>query len=188
MASLQEEHLNRLRYEAATGGKRPAQPSIPGHVEVEEKPKKRSRMTVRKARAAPPTRRTSVSTSGPLCESLWRLKLGRRKVERGRGRPKLNPPARKSSTSTADIIPENLHRDPQQGDTGSTTSTGFLMLEPPQTQMPESTSVSEVHELDRDDLAITPMTLTEEEMVAPYMRANEMKIFEGVQYIYRETG
>ncbi|KAL3630072.1 hypothetical protein CASFOL_023056 [Castilleja foliolosa] len=34
-------------------------------------------------------------------------------------------------------------RDPQQGDTGSTTSTGFLMLEPPPTQMPESTSVPE---------------------------------------------
>ncbi|KAL3651927.1 hypothetical protein CASFOL_004929 [Castilleja foliolosa] len=44
-----------------------------------------------------------------------------------------------------------------------------------------------VHELDRDDLAITPMTLTEEEMVAPYMRAIEMKISEGVQYIHRET-
>ncbi|KAL3637885.1 hypothetical protein CASFOL_018333 [Castilleja foliolosa] len=44
-----------------------------------------------------------------------------------------------------------------------------------------------VHELDRDDLAITPMTLTEEEMVAPYMVAIEMKISEGVQYIHRET-
>ncbi|KAL3637447.1 hypothetical protein CASFOL_018615 [Castilleja foliolosa] len=31
------------------------------------------------------------------------------------------------------------------------------------------------------------MTLTEEEMVAPYMRAIEMKIYEGVQYIHRET-
>ncbi|KAL3630071.1 hypothetical protein CASFOL_023055 [Castilleja foliolosa] len=31
------------------------------------------------------------------------------------------------------------------------------------------------------------MTLTEEEMMAPYMRAIEMKISEGVQYIHRET-
>ncbi|KAL3637587.1 hypothetical protein CASFOL_018755 [Castilleja foliolosa] len=41
------------------------------------------------------------------------------------------------------LVGKNLHRDPQQGDTGSTTSTGFLMLEPPPTQMPESTSVPE---------------------------------------------
>ncbi|KAL3638370.1 hypothetical protein CASFOL_017741 [Castilleja foliolosa] len=42
-----------------------------------------------------------------------------------------------------------------------------------------------VQELDRDDLVITPMTLTEEEMVAPYMREIEMKISEGVQYVHR---
>ncbi|KAL3644324.1 hypothetical protein CASFOL_012256 [Castilleja foliolosa] len=140
MASLQEEHLNRLRYEATTGGKRPAQPSIPAHVEVEEQPKKRGRMTIRKARAAPPTRRTSVSTSGPLCEEPVKVEAGKKKGRKGARKAQANPPARQTSTSTAAM---SLLRDPQQGDTGSTTSTGFLMLEPPQTQMPESTSVPE---------------------------------------------
>ncbi|KAL3639244.1 hypothetical protein CASFOL_017151 [Castilleja foliolosa] len=131
MSSLQEEHLNRLRYEAATGGKRPAQPSIPAHVEVEEQPKKRGRPTVRKARAAPPTRRTSVSTSGPLCEELVEVEAGKKKRRKGARKAQANPPARQTSTSTADAIPD------------STTSTSFLMLEPPPTQMPESTSVPE---------------------------------------------
>ncbi|KAL3625922.1 hypothetical protein CASFOL_030451 [Castilleja foliolosa] len=106
MASLQEEHLNRLRYEAATGGKRPAQPSIPAHVEVEEQPKKRGRMTVRKARAAPPTRRTSVSTSGPLCEEPVEVEVGKKKGRKGARKAQANPPARQTSTSTADAIPE----------------------------------------------------------------------------------
>ncbi|KAL3646769.1 hypothetical protein CASFOL_009313 [Castilleja foliolosa] len=131
MTSLQEEHLNRLRYEAATGGKRPAQPSIPAHLEVEDQPKKRGRPTVRKARAAPPTRRTSVSTSGPLCEEPVEVEAGKKKRRKGARKAQANPPARQTSTSTADAIPE------------STTSTGFLMLEPPPTQMPESTSVPE---------------------------------------------
>ncbi|KAL3644274.1 hypothetical protein CASFOL_012206 [Castilleja foliolosa] len=128
MTSLQEEHLHRLRYEAA---KRPAQPSIPAHVEVEEQPKKRGRPTVTKARAAPPTRRTSVSTSGPLCEEPVKVEAGKKKRRKGARKAQANPPARQTSTSTADAIPE------------STTSTGFLMLEPPPTQMPESTSVPE---------------------------------------------
>ncbi|KAL3639431.1 hypothetical protein CASFOL_017338 [Castilleja foliolosa] len=128
MTSLQEEHLNWLRYEA---GKRPAQPSIPAHVEVEEQPKKRGRPTVRKARAAPPTRRTSVSTSGPLCEEPVEVEAGKKKRRKGARKAQANPPARQTSTSTADAIPE------------STTSTGFLMLEPPPTLMPESTSVPE---------------------------------------------
>ncbi|KAL3621997.1 hypothetical protein CASFOL_034193 [Castilleja foliolosa] len=127
MTSLQEEHLNRLRYEAVTGGKRTAQPSIPAHVEVEEQPKKRGRPTVRKARAAPPTRRTSVSTSGPLCEEPVEVEAGKKKRRKGARKAQANPPARQTSTSTADAIPD----------------TDFLMLEPPQTQMPESTSVPE---------------------------------------------
>ncbi|KAL3633986.1 hypothetical protein CASFOL_021040 [Castilleja foliolosa] len=131
MTSLQEEHFNRLRYEAATRGKRPAQPSIPAHVEVEEQPKKRGRPTVRKARAAPPTRRTSVSTSGPLCEEPVEVEGGKKKRRKGARKAQANPPARQNSTSTADAIPE------------STTSTGLLMLEAPPTQMPESTSVPE---------------------------------------------
>ncbi|KAL3639217.1 hypothetical protein CASFOL_017124 [Castilleja foliolosa] len=136
MTSLQEEHLNQLRYEAATGRKRPAQPSIPAHVEVEEQPKKRGRPTVRKDRATPPTRRTSVSTSGPLCEEPVEVEAGKKKGRKGARKAQANPPARQTSTSTADAIPE-------QGDTGSTTSIGLLMLKPPPTQMPESTSVPE---------------------------------------------
>ncbi|KAL3614209.1 hypothetical protein CASFOL_042283 [Castilleja foliolosa] len=44
-----------------------------------------------------------------------------------------------------------------------------------------------IDELDRDDLMITTMEVTEEEMAAPYMRAIEIQISEGVQYIHRET-
>ncbi|KAL3638084.1 hypothetical protein CASFOL_018097 [Castilleja foliolosa] len=127
MTSLQEEHLNRLRYEAATGGKRPAQPSIPAHVEVEEQPKKRGRPTVRKARAAPPTRRTSVSTSGPLCEEPVEVEAGKKKRRKGGGRPKQTLRLGKPPLQPPMPFP----------------STGFLMLEPPPTQMPESTSVPE---------------------------------------------
>ncbi|KAL3646753.1 hypothetical protein CASFOL_009297 [Castilleja foliolosa] len=121
MASLQEEHFNRVRYEAAAGRKRPAQPSIPAHVEAEKQPKKRGR-----PRAAPPTRRTSVSTSGPVD-----VEAGKKKRRKGARKAQANSPSRQTSTSTADAIPE------------STTSTGLWMLEPPPTQMPESTSVPE---------------------------------------------
>ncbi|KAL3617990.1 hypothetical protein CASFOL_038311 [Castilleja foliolosa] len=126
MSSLQEEHANRLRYEAA---KRLAQPSIPAHMEVEEQPKKRGRPT--KARAAPPTSRTSVSTSGPSCEEPVEVEAGKKKRRKGARKAQANPPARQTSPSTADVIPE------------STTSTGLLMLEAPPTQVPESTSVPE---------------------------------------------
>ncbi|KAL3625064.1 hypothetical protein CASFOL_031732 [Castilleja foliolosa] len=59
------------------------------------------------------------------------VEAGKKKRRKGPRKAQANPPARQTSTSTADAIPE------------STTSTGFLMLEPPPTQMPESTSVPE---------------------------------------------
>ncbi|KAL3630042.1 hypothetical protein CASFOL_023026 [Castilleja foliolosa] len=133
MTSLQEEHLNRLRYEAATRGKRPAQPSIPAHVEVEEQPKKRGRPTVRKARAAPPTRRTSVSTSGPLCEEPVEVEVGKKKRRKGARKAQANPPARQTSTSTADAIPEMPE----------STSVPEMPESTSVPEMPESTSVPE---------------------------------------------
>ncbi|KAL3636857.1 hypothetical protein CASFOL_019156 [Castilleja foliolosa] len=119
MTSLQEEHLNQLRYEAL--GKRPAQPSIPGNVDFEEQPKKRGR-----PKAAPPSKRSSVSKFGPV-----EVEGGNKKRRQGARKAQANPPAMQTEASTADAIPE------------STTSTGLLMLEPPPTQMPESTSVPE---------------------------------------------
>ncbi|KAL3622986.1 hypothetical protein CASFOL_031802 [Castilleja foliolosa] len=119
MTSLQEEYLNRKRYEALQ--KRPAQPSIPGNVDFEEQPKKRGR-----PKAAPPSKRSSVSKSGPV-----EVEGGNKKRRQGARKAQANPLAMQTEASTADAIPE------------STTSTGLLMLEPLPTQMPESTSVPE---------------------------------------------
>ncbi|KAL3637713.1 hypothetical protein CASFOL_018161 [Castilleja foliolosa] len=135
MTSLQEEHLNRLRYEAL--GKRSAQPSIPGNVDFEEQPKKRGR-----PKAAPPSKRSSVSIeeqpkkrgrpkAAPPSKRSSVSKSGPKKRRQGARKAQANPPAMQTEASTADAIPE------------STTSTGLLMLEPPPTQMPESTSVPE---------------------------------------------
>ncbi|KAL3651603.1 hypothetical protein CASFOL_004605 [Castilleja foliolosa] len=120
MASLQEEHLNRLRYEALR--KRPAQPSIPGNVDVEEQPKKKRG----RPKAALPSKRSSASKSGPM-----EVKGGNKKRRQAARKAQAKPPAMQTEASTADAIPE------------STTSTGLLMLEAPPTQMPESTSVPE---------------------------------------------
>ncbi|KAL3639528.1 hypothetical protein CASFOL_017435 [Castilleja foliolosa] len=135
MTSLQEEHLNRLRYEAL--GKRPAQPSIPGNVDFEEQPKK-----IGRPKAAPPSKRSSVSIeeqpkkrgrpkAAPPSKRSSVSKSGPKKRRQGARKAQANPPAMQTEASTADAIPE------------STTSTGLLMLEPPPTQMPESTSVPE---------------------------------------------
>ncbi|KAL3625846.1 hypothetical protein CASFOL_030375 [Castilleja foliolosa] len=133
MTSLQEEHLNRLRYEAA---KRPAQPSIPAHVEVEEQPKKRGRPTVTKARAAPRSKRTSVSTSGPLCEEPVEVEAGKKKrrkqtIRKGARKAQANPPARQTSLQLP--MPFPIHHEHRFFDART----------PPPTQMPESTYVPE---------------------------------------------